>query len=599
MTYFFAVLCLLMSANTVFSKTYKNLCFVGKAKYEENFKHFDYVNPDAPKAGILRLSDLNVFDTLNLFTLKGLSEPNIRIIHGTLFEQSEDEPCSFYPFIAESVSVDEDNKTITFQINNLAKFSDGSKIRAEDVVFTFNILSQKGHPRYKTYLENFEKADVIDEQTVSFKVKSSNMQDALLSICSFPVLSKAFYCEKNFEETTLEIPVSSGAYHVEKVIPGQSIVYKRTAHWWAENLPSQKGRNNFEEIRVEIFRDDIARFEAFKKGLVDARFEYSLQNWATGYTFDDVKNGNVKKIVVPTKDPKPTAGIVINLRNSVLKDIRVRKALNYLFDFYWTNEHAFYKLMTRNDSYFPFSERASHGKRTPEVLKILEPYRKELPDEYFDSDVDVVLYKNQLEKREALEKATTLLKESGFDIINGKMVDLKSNKPLTLTFLIESPRIEKIAIGFANNAKQLGIDIVIQRLDKVQYIEKINNFEFDLCLDSGFTLHGHPLIPSKELDVYFGSKTADIKGTSNYSGIKNKVIDDLISQIIEETDHVKKMDLARALDFILLKGYYRIQGWGFDGLFLGFWKTIKMKTPLPDYPKLPYPILNWWKEESQ
>ncbi|CAO5681784.1 MAG: hypothetical protein HEEMFOPI_00612 [Holosporales bacterium] len=574
-----------VSAFKVNAAPLKSLSIIGKPKYEDQFKHFSYVHPNAKKGGTLRLSDQTIFDSLNPFILKGVPAPGLAFFYGTLFEPSEDESMSFYPFIAESIDIDESKKTVTFKLNHCAKFSDGTSITADDVVFSFEMLTQKGHPKFKNYFENIEKAKKIDDLTVAFTVTCQDIKIAAASLCEFPVFSKKYFSACPFDETSLEPPVTSGPYIIQKVIPGQHIVYKRIKDWWAKDLPTQVGRHNFDTVEYAIFRDDTARFEAFKKGDTDFRFESSFQNWSVLYDFDAIKQGKVTKVIFPHKDPKPTYGIVINTRRPYLDDVRIRKVLNLMFDFYWMNEHLFYKLAIRNKSYFPMSDLSSNGQLTPEILDILKEYEKDLPKSILEGDVEDVVYKNQQEKRDILQKAQSILKDAGFLIKNGKLIDSKNNKPLTFTFLLESPKIEKIAIAFAQNLKQIGIELAIRRVDRQQYLGITSDHDFDLCFDNFLTNHGQAPIPGKELMVYFGSKDYDKKGSINYCGIHNPVIDALINQILNEKEYSKKIALTKALDFVLLKGYYRILAWSFDGLFISYWNTIETTKEQPNHLK--------------
>ncbi len=579
----FLLMCL--SFSFVQGNQVKNLCLIGQEKYNDSFKHFSYVNKDAKKGGTLRISDQTVFDSLNPFILKGVPAPGLTFFYGTLFEPSEDEAMSYYPFIAESIDIDAKNRTVTFKINPLAKFSDHTSITADDVIFSFKTLTEKGHPKFKNYYKNIEKVQKNDDLTVEFSIKCEDVVLVAASLCDFPIMSKKYFSTCPFDETSLTPPVTSGPYTIESVIPGQQIVYKRIDNWWAKDLPTQIGRHNFDKIEYTIFRDDTARFEAFKKGETDLRTEMSFQNWSVLYDFEGVKQNKVKKIVLPHKDPKPTYGIVINTRRPYLDDIRVREALNLMFDFEWMNEHLFYNLAIRNKSYFPMSPLSSEGILTKENEDILKEYREKLPAFIFDENIKEIKYKDDREKREYFKKAQDLLKSAGFAIKNGKFIDSKTNKPLVFNFLLESPKIEKIAIAFSQNLKQIGVDLNIRRVDRQQYLGIIADYDFDLCLDSFLTSHGQSPIPGKELMVYFGSKDYDKRGSINYSGIHDVVIDDLINRIINEKEYDQKVRFTKALDFLLLKGFYRILAWSFDGLFLAYWDSIRLTSEQPPHPK--------------
>ncbi|HCU07276.1 MAG TPA: hypothetical protein DIC42_06870, partial [Holosporales bacterium] len=371
------------------------LSLLDSVKYQKDFKHFDYVNPKAPKGGTLKQGVQGSFDSLNPFIVMGNAAPHIQMyIYATLLQECEDEPASAYAYVADAVEISLDRKEITFYLNPDARFSDGAPLTADDVVFSFNILREKGSPVYKHYYADIESAKLIDKHTIVFYNTNPANKEIAFILGQLPVLPKHYYLKHNFSETSLELPPTSGPYHVESANAPHNIIYKKTNNWWGAHIPSQVGRHNFDKVDYTTYRDDNALFEAFKKGIVHLRQENSSQRWVSGYTFAAFQQKKVFKKVLPDRNPKPTVGIFLNTRNPLLQDIKIRKAITYAFDFNWMNKYIFYNLYKRNDSYFTKSLLSSEGKRSPEILKMLAPFKQQLPDEIFNTDVRQEFYAN-------------------------------------------------------------------------------------------------------------------------------------------------------------------------------------------------------------
>jgi microcin C transport system substrate-binding protein len=557
----------------------------GGLKYKENFKHFDYINENAPKKGRIRISSLLPFDSLNPFIIKGNAAPHIMMTFATLFEPSEDEPASVYAYVAESVEISSDHRSVIFHLNPAAAFSDGVPLTSEDVAFSFNILKTQGHPKFQQDYEDVESVKIHSLYKVEFLIKNPQNKQIPYFLARLPILPSHFYKKNPFDETSLVIMPTAGPYVIKVVQPGQRIVYELNEKWWGRNLPTQKGRHNFKFIENCVFRDDNARLEAFKSHQTDLRAEMSIQTWVKKYNFPAYNNKRVKKIVIPHKLPKPTGGIILNTRKKHLDVRNVRKALDLMFDFNWCNKNHFYNLMHRSHTYFALSPFDSQGKRSAEILQNLEPYKGRLPSYVFEEDVPLISYEVK-NRHDIAKQAHKLFEESGYLIKNQKIIDPTTNNPLKFVFIIESNRIEKIALFYKEHLQKfLGISVRVLLLDKQSYIKRIQNFDFDMALDSTYTPLLLSLTPGQELRSYFSARCAKIEGGLNYSGINDPVIDDLIEKIINESSDSKIQSYMKTLDFLLMQGYYRILSWYFDGLMIAYWDNIAGFENVVPYPQ--------------
>ncbi|CAO5680997.1 MAG: hypothetical protein HEEMFOPI_01537 [Holosporales bacterium] len=540
------------------------------AKYGEDFQHFDYVNPNAPQEGILKASDIYAFDTLNPFSFKGVCAPSLNLIYATLFFESEDEPASSYPYVASAVDIKSDE--VIFFINPKATFSDHTSITAKDVIFSFELLRSSKHPKAVDLYKNVDTVYERNSHTVVFKLKEANDTVTPFHLGRLPILPAS--SKNQIMNNKIEPVVTSGPYCIKSVTLGKKIVYQRQKNWWGQSLPALKGYYNFKTVDYSIYSNDMTRFEDFKRGVLDARYEISIQNWAIGYDTESAKK--IDKVVIQQNYPKPTSGIVMNSRRPFLKDIRVRKAIAYAFDFYWINKNLFYTLMSRNKSYFPLASFSCYGALTADIKRTLESLG--INCEYDDAFFDLSLYDTSDKKRTAFQKAEDLLKDAGCTTLSGRLYT--HGRPVTLTFVLESPRVKKIALAFGENLKKLGIHLEIVELDRQSYMKRIDSRDYDLCCDMSITTYQHPLKPGTELKSYFSSE-----GAINYSGICDKKIDLLIEKSITN-DEKKKQSYLKALDFMLVHGYYRILGWYFDGMWFALSKKIESKMNYPKYIRM-------------
>ncbi len=564
----------------------------GEPKYGPGFKHFDYVNPDAPKGGSVRLAEIGSFDSLNPFILKGVAADGVGGLFDTLTFHSDDEAFSEYGLLAESVEVAPDNAWVIFTLRPEARFHDGSPVTVEDVIFTFEALKNKGHPFYRAYYANVEKAEKVAEHRVKFTFAGSENRELPLIIGQMPVLSAGYWRTRDFEKTTLEAPLGSGAYMVEAVDPGRSITYRRNPDYWGAKLPVNVGRNNFGTIRHDYYRDATVALEAFKAGEYDFRVENIAKSWATGYDSPALQQGLIIKENVAHEQPTGMQGFVFNTRRALFQDSRVREALAYAFDFEWTNKNLFYGAYTRTISYFSNSELASRGLPSAEELNILEPYRDRLPAAVFTHSYTPPATDGSGNNRKNLRHGLRLLKQAGWVVKDGRSINQKTGQPLAFELLLVSPSFERVALAFKKNLKRLGIDMRVRTVDAAQYQKRVEDFDFDMIV----AVRGQSLSPGNEQRDFWSSAKADIPGSRNLAGIKDPVIDELIELIISAPDRDNLIHRTRALDRVLLWGHYVIPHWHVRSFRLAYWD--KFGRP-PQPPKYDLGFDTWWIDATK
>lgn len=580
-----SILCFTLSAYGHEPKKQYGLSLLNGLKYPKDFQHFQYVNPKAPKGGTLKIGIQGSFDSLNPYIVMGNPAPRVQMYtHATLFQECEDEPASAYPYVADAVEISADKKNITFYLNPNARFSDGKTLTADDVVFSFNILREKGMPLFKHYYSDIKSIKMIGKHTITFYNTNPENREIAFILGQLPVLPKHHYTKTSFSETSLELPPTSGPYIIESVNAPHNITYQKTKNWWGLDIPSQVGFHNFNKIEYTTYRDDTALFEAFKKGSLHWRQENSSQRWASGYKFDAFQQKKVLKVVLPDNNPKPTMGIFLNTRNPLLQDIRVRKAIGYAFDFNWMNKYIFYNLYNRNDSFFSKSHLSSAGKRSPEILKMLEPFKDKLPDTVFNTDVQQPFYANNTEMRAGLKKAQDLLVQAGYSEINKDNIRVhnKTKEPLEFRFIFATSPTARLITPLKENLERIGINLKLIQLDNNTYTNSVESYDYDLI----YTGFAQAATPGNEQRAFFGSKSVDAKGGKNYSGIKSEVIDNLIELIVKRPTDEEMIDATKAMDYVLLHGHYIIQGWHFDGHMVAHWDVIKgLGKEQPLYPR--------------
>jgi microcin C transport system substrate-binding protein len=565
----------------------------GDVKYGPAFKHFDYVNPNAPKGGTVRLASIGTYDSLNPWILKGVTASGIGLVFDTLTEQSSDEPFTEYGLLAETIEMPEDRSWVAFNLRKEARWHDGTPVTADDVVFTFEALINEGHPFYKAYYNDVIEAQKLGKHKVKFVFRGGINPELPLIMGQLPVLSKKYYEKISFNKTTLDPPMGSGPYRIIDVKPGRSITYKRDPNYWGKDLPVNRGRHNFDTIRIEYYRDETVVVEAFKAGEYDFRQENTSKVWATAYTGSNFDQGLIVKEEVPNENPTGMQAFVFNTRRDMFKDPRVRLAITHMFDFEWTNKALFYGAYTRTNSYFSNSELASSGLPGPAELKLLEPYRNRIPSEVFTKEYEPPSTDGTGNIRNNMRKALMLLKEAGWGLQNGVLTSNKTGRPLKFEILLVQPNFERITIPFTKNLERIGIKASIRVVDSSQYVNRVDNYDFDMVS----TVWGQSLSPGNEQRDFWSSEAADRPGTRNLAGIKDPVIDALIDKVITAPDRESLVTACRALDRVLLWGHYGIPHWHIRTYRIAYWNMFGKPRIKPKYA-LGFTD-TWWVDEER
>lgn len=572
-----------------FSQESHGVSLNGQPKYKKGFRHFDYVNPNAPKGGVLKRSSEGSYDSLNPFVLKGTSAAGIGIIYDSLCVQAEDEPFSMYGLVAQGIFISPSNDYVDFRINKKARFNDGVKIKPEDVVFSFNILMDKGIPQYKKYYEDIKNVKKTSEDIVRFEFKTDKNSELPLIISQLPVLPKHFY-EKNKFEANMTAPLGSGPYRVLDFKPGKFINYKRVENYWAKDLPVNKGRYNFDEIKYEYYRDSSVSLEAFNAGEYDFRMENIAKLWATGYKGGLIGRGEIIKEEIKHSQNAGMQGFVFNLRKKKFQNRNVRKALSLVFDFEWINKNLFYGQYKRSGSYFSNSELASTGLPSREELKILSKYKDKIPQEVFTEVFKLPVTNGNGRNRINIRKATSLLEKEGYLIVQGKRINPKTGENLDFELLVSSPGMERIALTYKRSLKRLGVKMEVKRVDTNQYYNRLRTYDFDMTA----AVIAQSMSPGNEQRYFFSSKAADIPGTRNFFGIKNPVIDEIIEELITANGRDDLITHCKALDRVLLWNYYLIPHYHSNTHRIAYKKGLKHPKKTPEYG---LGINSWWWEK--
>ncbi|SDU93534.1 extracellular solute-binding protein [Pseudomonas mucidolens] len=555
-------------------------------KYPANFKHVDYVNPDAPKGGTFRESAMGGFDSLNPFISKGVPADNIGLIYDTLAQQGLDEPITEYGLIAGKIEKAPDNSWVRFYLRPEARFNDGHPVHAEDVVFTFQTLIKYGSPIFRTYYADVDEVVAEDPLRVLFKFKTTTNRELPLILGQLPVLPKHWWAERDFAKGSLEIPLGSGPYTVAEVKPGRSIRYERVKDYWGKDLPINKGLYNFDYRITDYYRDNTVALEALKAGQFDFWQEISAKNWANAYNVPAVAEGRLIKEEIPNGNPTGMQGFVFNIRKPMFQDVRVRKAISLLMDFEWTNKQLFSGAYTRTRSYFENSDMAATGLPGPDELAILEPLRDNIPPAVFTEAFEPPKTDASGMIRAQQREAYQLLQEAGWRIVEDKMVDA-SGKPLSIEFLLAQTEFERILLPFKRNLADLGIDLEIRRVDVSQYVNRLRSRDFDMLVGS----FPQSSSPGNEQREFWKSSSADNPGSRNYIGLKDPAIDQLVEELIDADSRKSLVAHAKALDRVLQFGYYVIPNWHIKTYRVAYWDHLGHPNVSPRYD---VGVATWW-----
>jgi microcin C transport system substrate-binding protein len=565
-------------------------------KYGPDFKHFGYVNPDAPKGGRVRFGVLGSFDSLNPYSYKG--EPAGAVSNETLLTSSLDEPSTEYGLVASSVWHPEDRSMVVYRLRPEARFHDGKPITPDDVIWSMQTLRDI-HPFYNAYYKNIVKAEQTGEGEVTFAFSEKGNRELPLITGQLPVLPKHWWTGKdangkprNIAETTLEVPLGSGAYVAAEVKPGVSIVMKRVPDHWAKDLPVNVGQDNFDEIEYLYFRDDNVTFEAFKGDQFDWRLESSSKRWATGYDFPAVKVNRVIKEEIHLRQVEGMQSWAMNLRRGKFGDVRVRQALNFAFDFEWSNANLFYGQYTRSRSYFNNSEMEAKGLPSPGELAILEPLKDQLPPEVFTAEFANPANDTPQARRKNLRLASKLLEEAGWKVTadgNRNLLNNAKGERLSIEFLLDSPLFERIALPYQQQLELLGIEVRIKTVDSAQFERQRQTFDYDIIVGSW----PQSLSPGNEQREFWGSDAAKRDGSRNYAGIQDPAIDRLIEAIIFSSDRESLITACRALDRALIWNHFVVPMWYIPYERTARWDRFGRPETLPDYAT-GFPTIWWW-----
>lgn len=555
----------------------------------EDFTHFPYTNPAAPQGGEMRRAAQGSFDSTNGFILQGNAAAGLDHIYDTLMEASADEPFTMYGLLAGGIRLDPDRHWMEIDLRPTARFHDGHPVTAEDVVFSFRLLRDKGQPFYRAYYANIDRIEALDRDTVRFEFRNNDSRELPLILGQLPVLPKHYWQSRDFTTPTLDKPLGSGPYEIARLIPGRRIVYRRVEDYWGRNLPINRGRHNIDRLIYDYYRDQTVALEAFKAGNLDLRIESSAKNWATAYETPARKAGFIKRLVVPDAQPDGMQAFVMNLRRQKFQDRRVREALTLATDFDWLNTHLFYGAYQETDSYFESSEMEARGLPSDAELELLAPYRDILPDAVFEEPLPM---SRPDSLRARLKKALFLLREAGYEVRDGVLVDTATGRPLRLEFLLYDTQFERVTLPLIHNLERLGIQASVRVVDVNQYLRRRRNFDFDLMVAS-FPQSANP---GNEQREYWTSEYAEVPRSRNLIGLQNPAIDGLVDRLIGADSRAALDTAARALDRVLRWGFYVIPQWHLDGTRIAIWDKFGYPQPFPEYT---FDLSTWWVDPQR
>ena len=571
-------------------------------RYPVGFRHYDHVNPHAPKGGTVRRASVgSTFDSLNPFIVKGNPAAGVGLLFDTLTEDSPDEATASYGLVAEWIEVADDGSWTTFWLRPEARFNDASPVTPADVVFSLDILKAKGHPFYRGYYGSVRAAEPVAGDTpsgprhgVRFLFEAGVNQELPSILGQLPVLSRADWEGKDFSKTTLDPPLGSGPYVVEagSIDPGRSIDYRRAPDYWARDLAVNAGRHNFDRIRYDYYRDATVAVEAIKAGEYDLRRETSSKRWATGYEGPALEAGTLRRELLPNRLPAGMQSFVFNTRQAKFRDPRVREALGYAFDFEWTNRQLFYGQYRRSPSFFSNSELGSSGLPSPGELAILEPYRGRVADRVFTTAYEPPRTDRPRGIRQNLRRAAALLRDAGWTVRDGRLVETSTGAPMEFEMLLVNPDFERVGLPFGKNLERLGVRMTVRTVDPAQYTRRISDFDFDMVVGS----FGITLSPGNEQRDYWSSAAADVPGSRNLAGARDPVVDELVELVIAAPDRKALVERSRALDRVLLWSHYVIPNWHLNAFRVAYWDVFGRPETRPAYGLA---FDTWWIDEAK
>ena len=579
------------------SSTSHGLSIFGELKYGPDFRHVDYVDPDAPKGGAVRLGHAGSFDNLNPLIVKGT---DLRGMGGSamllpvesLMVSAQDEPDSMYGLVAEAIELAEDRSWVEFTLRSEARWHDGSPITADDVVFSFETLVAEGEPGYRLAYRDVARVEAPASDRVRFIFAAGATRDLPNLVAGMPILSKAYYTANPFNETTLDPPLGSGPYRFGRVDQGRVLVYQRVKDYWARDLPVNRGRYNFDTIRFDFYRDRTIEFEAFKAGEYDFREEFTSKTWATGYDSPAVRDGLIRRETLPDESPSGTQAFFLNTRLAKFADRRVREALGYAFDFEWTNENLFFGLYDRTTSMFENSDLRARGPISEPERALLEPFRAELPAEVFGEAYAPPVSDGSGNIRDGLMRARALLDQAGWTVAEGRLVDA-SGTPMTIEFMIDTPLFERIIAPYVANLKRLGIDASIRIVDSAQFMSRVQTYDYDVMI-SRFTMRRTPGVEHRN---FWGSAAADSPGGNNLAGVREPAVDALIERLGTARSRAELKSIVGALDRVLTWNHYTVPQWFKASHFVAYWDKFGRPETKPRFA-LGF-LDTWWVDPAR
>jgi microcin C transport system substrate-binding protein len=572
----------------------------GDLKYPPDFKHFDYVNPNAPKGGVFsqvgatRIFNQNLltFNSLNSFILKGDGALGMELTFASLMARAEDEPDALYGLAARAVRISSDGLTCRFLMRLGITFHDGSPLTAHDVAFSLKILKDKGHPVAQQLLRDLVGADASDDATVVVRFVPNRARDVPLFVASLPIFSRSYYSKRRFDETTLEVPLGSGSYKVGRFESGRHIEYERVKDWWGAELPVARGQNNFDILRYEYYRDREVAFEGFTARSYLFREEFTSRTWATRYDLPAVRDGRITRDVISDDTPSGAQGWFFNTRREKFKDNHLREAFVDAFDFEWTNKMIMYGSYQRTHSVFQNSDMMAVGKPSADELALLESFRGQVPDEVFGEPFVPPVSDGSGQDRNLLRKASALLQQAGFVIKEGKRV-MPQGEPISVEFLLDEPSLQPHHMPFIKNLGTLGIEANLRIVDPVQYRKRVDDFDFDLTVQR-FSFSN---TPGDSLRSYFSSQAAAMRGSQNIAGISDPVIDALIDKIIAADSRTSLTTACKALDRVIRAGRYWVPHWYKASHWIAYWHVFGRPATKPRYARgIPE---TWWYDRER
>jgi len=567
------------------------LSLLGQPALPADFRHFPWVNPDAPKGGEMVRWALGAFDSFNPFIIRGTASVGSTLIYDTLLKESTDEASTEYPYLAQWIDLPADRAGVTFDLNPSARWHDGRPVTAADVIFTFETLRSQGRPFFRSYYGDVTEVRAEGEHRVAFRFRNAENRELALILGGLPVLPRHWWEGRDFSRPILEVPLGSGPYRIDRFEAGRSITLRRVQDWWGREIPTMRGTQNIDTIRFEYFRDNTVALEAFKAGQIDFRTENVARDWATAYDFPAFRRGLVKREELKHELPTGMQAFVMNLRRPLFQDQRVRRALVEMFDFEWMNANIFFGSYTRTASYFSNSELASSGLPEGRERAILEGFRGRIPDSVFTTPFRLPVTDGTGNNREGLRRALTLLQQAGWRVQDRRLVNAQ-NQRFEFEILLQSPTFERIALPYVQALERAGITARVRTVDPAQYQRRMDSFDYDMTVGG----QGQSLSPGNEQRDFFSCAKSREEGSRNIQGICDPAIDELIEQVITAPDREELVARTRALDRVLLAHDYLVPQWHIQSFRIAWWD--KFGRPARN-PRFDIGLDAWWVDEAR